>query len=192
MSKLSNDTAKDSERYKTLGFKSQFDGKPAGMPWAELIEELKTNVLRQPLRVRKLIMGEYDTKSEADDIELAKAPAKVPDDWDGPTQTRVSEKLMPERKADLIHKNKSPKEIEQDTKTTLFKSCAYQLTKLTDDKERAYEFWYAITTGEVRSKVEQRGVLNVNDIFGELQTDYGQAMHRGRWCNCWEIWLTNG
>ena len=49
MSKLSNDTAKDSERYKTLGFKSQFDGKPAGMPWAELIEELKTNVLRQPL-----------------------------------------------------------------------------------------------------------------------------------------------
>ena len=99
MSKLSNDTAKDSERYKTLGFKSQFDGKPAGMPWAELIEELKTNVLRQPLRVRKLIMGEYDTTCEADNIDLAKAPAKVPDDWDGPTQTRVSEMLQPERKA---------------------------------------------------------------------------------------------
>ena len=65
MSKLSDDTAKDSERYKTLGFKSQFDGKPAGMPWAELIEELKTNVLRQPLRVRKLIMGECDTTPEA-------------------------------------------------------------------------------------------------------------------------------
>ena len=102
MSKLSEDTVKDSERYKTLGFKSQFDGKPAGMPWAELIEELKTNVLRQPLRVRKLIMGEYSTTSEADDIDLAKAPAKVPDDWDVPTQTRVSEQLQPERKADLI------------------------------------------------------------------------------------------
>ena len=63
----------------------------------------------------------------------------------------------------------------QDTKTTLFKSCEYQLTKLTDDKERAYEYWYALTSGEVRSKVEQRGVMNVNGIYGELQTDYGQA-----------------
>ena len=53
MSKLSADTLKDSERYKSLGFKAQFDGKPPGMPWAELIEELKTNVLRQPLRVIK-------------------------------------------------------------------------------------------------------------------------------------------
>ena len=114
MSKLSADIVKDSERYKSLGFKAQFDGKPSGMPWAELIEELKTNVLRQPLRVRKLIMGEYNTK--ADDIDLAKAPAKVPNEWDVPTQTQVSEMLQPERKADLIHKNKSPKEIEQDTK----------------------------------------------------------------------------
>ena len=39
MSKLSNDD-KDSERYKALGFKAQFDGAPAGLPWAELIEEL--------------------------------------------------------------------------------------------------------------------------------------------------------
>ena len=63
MSKLTDNTSKDSERYKSLGFKAQFDGKPSGMPWAELIEELKTNVLRQPLRVRKLIMGEYNTKA---------------------------------------------------------------------------------------------------------------------------------
>ena len=41
MSKLSDDTSKDSERYRSLGFKAQFDGKPSGMPWAELIEELK-------------------------------------------------------------------------------------------------------------------------------------------------------
>ena len=71
MSKLSHDA--DSERYKALGFRAQFDGTSAGLPWAELIEELKTNVLRQPLRVRKLIMGEYTTK--AGEHELAKVAA---------------------------------------------------------------------------------------------------------------------
>ena len=47
------------ERYKTLGFESCFDGSTGGLQWSELIEELKTNVLRQDLRVRKFIMGEY-------------------------------------------------------------------------------------------------------------------------------------
>ena len=150
MSKLSHDA--DSERYKALGFRAQFDGTSAGLPWAELIEELKTNVLRQPLRVRKLIMCEYTTK--AGEHELAKVAATPPDGWDDPTKRQVSEVLQPERKADLVHKNKSPKEIEQDTKTTLFKSCEYQLTKLTDDKERAYEYWYALTSGEVRFDCE--------------------------------------
>ena len=45
------------------------------MQWAELIEELKTNVLRQPLRVRKLIMGEYNTM--AGEHELAKVSAPL-------------------------------------------------------------------------------------------------------------------
>ena len=48
------------ERFKALGFESCFDGSTSGIQWSELIEDLKTNVLRQDLRVRKLIMGEYD------------------------------------------------------------------------------------------------------------------------------------
>ena len=50
------------ERYKTLGFESSFDGSAGGVQWSELVEELKTNLLRQDLRVRKFIMGEYTTK----------------------------------------------------------------------------------------------------------------------------------
>ena len=84
MSKLSHDA--DSERYKALGFRAQFDGTSAGLPWAELIEELKTNVLRQPLRVRKLIMGEYTTK--AGEHELAKVAA-TPAHGIPPPQTNV-------------------------------------------------------------------------------------------------------
>ena len=141
-----------------------------------MIEDLKTNVLRQDLRVRKLILGEYDTKSG--DRDLAKVPSPLPDDWDATVKRQVSLVLQEERKADLIHKGKSASEIEKDTNTQLFKSFNYQVVKLKDDKEKAYEFWYAISAGEVRSKVEQRGVANVNDIFGELQVDYGQATVR--------------
>ena len=168
---------KNDDRYKALGFESAFDGTATGIQWSELVEGLKTNVLRQNLRVRKFVMGEYDTKS-AGDRDLAKVPNPVPDDWDATVKRQVSLVLQPERKADLIHYGKSASEIEKDTWTGLFKSFEYQLMKLNDDKERAYEFWYAITDGEVRSKIEQRGVANVNDIFGELQTDYGQAMER--------------
>ena len=57
MSKLTKDV--ESERYKSLGFNAQFDGTAAGLPWSELIEELKTNVLRQPLRVRSFIMVQW-------------------------------------------------------------------------------------------------------------------------------------
>ena len=49
---------KNDERYKALGFESTFDGSSGGIQWSDLIEDLKTNVLRQGLRVRKLIMGE--------------------------------------------------------------------------------------------------------------------------------------
>ena len=62
------------ERYKALGFESCFDGSAGGLQWSEMIEGLKTNVLRQDLRVRKLILGEYDTKSG--DRELAKVPLR--------------------------------------------------------------------------------------------------------------------
>ena len=56
---------KNDDRYKTLGFESAFDGTATGIQWSELVEGLKTNVLRQNLRVRKFVMGEYDTKSAA-------------------------------------------------------------------------------------------------------------------------------
>ena len=164
------------ERYKALGFESTFDGSAGGIQWSDLVEDLKTNLLRQDLRVRKFIMGEYDTK--VGERELAKVPTPLPADWDGTVKGQVSRALQAERKDDLIHKGKSASEIERDTGTTLFKSFDYQIVKLKDDKEKAYEFWYAISGGEVRSKVEQRGVANVNDIFGELQTDYGQATVR--------------
>ena len=37
---------KNDERYKALGFESVFDGSTGGIQWSELIEDLKTNVLR--------------------------------------------------------------------------------------------------------------------------------------------------
>ena len=144
------------ERYKSLGFESSFDGSAGGVQWSELVEELKTNLLRQDLRVRKFIMGEYTTK--VGERDLAKVPTPLPADWDATVKRQVSLALQSERKDDLIHKGKSASEIDKDTNTGLFKSFDYQIVKLKDDKERAYEFWYAISGGEVRSKVEQRGV----------------------------------
>ena len=173
---MTNKPSDNDERYKALGFESSFDGSAGGVQWSELVEKLKTNLLRQDLRVRKFIMGEYTTK--VGDKDLAKVPTPLPDDWDATVKRQVSLALQSERKDDLIHKGKSASEIEKDTTTGLFKSFDYQVVKLKDDMERAYEFWYAISGGEVRSKVEQRGVTNVNDIFGELQTDYGQATVR--------------
>ena len=173
---MTNKPSDNDERYKTLGFESSFGGSAGGVQWSELVEKLKTNLLRQDLRVRKFIMGEYTTK--VGDKDLAKVPTPLPDDWDATVKRQVSLALQSERKDDLIHKGKSASEIEKDTTTGLFKSFDYQVVKLKDDMERAYEFWYAISGGEVRSKVEQRGVTNVNDIFGELQTDYGQATVR--------------
>ena len=123
---------KNDERYKTLGFESCFDGSAGGIQWSELIEDLKTNVLRQDLRVRKFIMCEYETKSGERD--LAKVPEPLPADWDAAAKRQVSLVLQEERKADLIHKGKSASEIEKDTGTGLFKSFDYQLVKLKDDE----------------------------------------------------------
>ena len=173
MSNKLSDTNDD--RFKSLGFESTFDGSAGGIQWSELVEDLKTNVLRQNLRVRKLILGEYTTTVAGKD--MAKVPVDA-DSWDATVKRQVSLALQNERKADLIHKGRSASEIEKDTNTALFKSFDYQLVKLKDDKEKAYEFWYAIAGGEVRSKIEQRGVNNANDIFGELQADYGQAVER--------------
>ena len=58
---MSSKLSESDQRYKSLGFERTFDGSAGGIQWSELIEELKTNVLRQNLRVRKFIMGEYDT-----------------------------------------------------------------------------------------------------------------------------------
>ena len=102
---------KNDERFKALGFESTFDGSAGGIQWSELIEDLKTNVLRQNLRVCKLIMGEYETK--ASDRDLAKVPSPIPDDWDGAVKRQVSMALQAERKDDLIHKGKSASEIEK-------------------------------------------------------------------------------
>ena len=77
---MSNKPSDNDERYKTLGFESSFDGSAGGVQWSELVEELKTNLLRQDLRVRKFIMGEYTTK--VGDKDLAKVPTPLPDDWD--------------------------------------------------------------------------------------------------------------
>ena len=107
---------KNEERYKALGFESTFDGSSGGIQWSDLIEDLKTNVLRQGLRVRKLIMGEYDTKAGNED--LAKVPTPPPASWDAPKKRQISLALQEERKADLIHKGKSASEIERDTGTT--------------------------------------------------------------------------
>ena len=85
MSNKLSDTNDD--RFKSLGFESTFDGSAGGIQWSELVEDLKTNVLRQNLRVRKLILGEYTT------TVAGKAMAKVPVDaeaWTVPTRGRLS------------------------------------------------------------------------------------------------------
>ena len=89
---------KNDDRYKALGFESAFDGTATGIQWSELVEGLKTNVLRQNLRVRKFVMGEYDTKSVGD-RDLAKVPNPLPGDWDATVKRQVSLVLQPERKA---------------------------------------------------------------------------------------------
>ena len=48
MSNKLSDTNDD--RFKSLGFESTFDGSAGGIQWSELVEDLKTNVLRQNLR----------------------------------------------------------------------------------------------------------------------------------------------
>ena len=100
-------------RYKSLGFESTFDGSAGGIQWSELVEDLKTNnVLRQNLRVRKLILGEYTTTVAGKD--MAKVPVDA-DSWDATVKRQVSLALQDERKADLIHKGRSASEIEKDT-----------------------------------------------------------------------------
>ena len=77
---------KNEDRFKALGFESCFDGSTGGIQWSDLIEDLKTNVLRQDLRVRKFIMGEYDTRSGERD--LAKVPSPLHAEWDAPVKRR--------------------------------------------------------------------------------------------------------
>ena len=62
---MSSKLSESDQRYKSLGFERTFDGSAGGIQWSELIEELKTNVLRQNLRVRKLIMGSKKLLREA-------------------------------------------------------------------------------------------------------------------------------
>ena len=81
---MSSKLSESDQRYKSLGFERTFDGSAGGIQWSELIEELKTNVLRQNLRVRKFIMGEYDTT--VSDRDLAKVPSPLPADWDAPVK----------------------------------------------------------------------------------------------------------
>ena len=81
------------DRYKSLGFESTFDGSAGGIQWSELVEDLKTNVLRQNLRVRKLIMGEYNTTVAGKDMagfggqrSMGTTSIRLPTDWtDTPT-----------------------------------------------------------------------------------------------------------
>ena len=112
MSNKLSDTNDD--RFKSLGFESTFDGSAGGIQWSELVEDLKTNVLRQNLRVRKLILGEYITTVAGKD--MAKVPVDA-DSWDAAVKRQVSLALQNERKADLIHKGRSASEIEKDTGT---------------------------------------------------------------------------
>ena len=122
---MTNKPSDNEDRYKSLGFESAFDGSAGGTQWSELVEDLKTNLLRQDLRVRKLIMGEYTTK--VGERDLAKVPTPVPGDWDAALKRQVSLALQSERKDGLIHKGKSASEIEKDTGTALFKSFDYQI-----------------------------------------------------------------
>ena len=75
------DHKKDSnqERYKTLGYKQPFDGKAGSGSWSELIESMKTNVLRLNLRQRKLVMGKYTAQAGA--AGDMKPLATIPEDW---------------------------------------------------------------------------------------------------------------
>ena len=52
------------------------------------------------------------------------------------------------------------------------------MAKLNDDMEAVYKYWLDVTSGDVREKVVRKGVNGVNDIFMELQQDYGQAETR--------------
>ena len=48
---------KNDDRYKTLGFESAFDGTATGIQWSELVEGLKTNVLRTTRAAKPAAMG---------------------------------------------------------------------------------------------------------------------------------------
>ena len=41
--------------------------------------------------------------------------------------------------------------------------------------EAVYKYWLDVTSGDVREKVVRKGAKGVNDVFKELQKDYGQA-----------------
>ena len=51
VTEMSSKLSESDQRYKSLGFERTFDGSAGGIQWSELIEELKTNVLRQNLLV---------------------------------------------------------------------------------------------------------------------------------------------
>ena len=44
--------------------------------------------------------------------------------------------------------------------------------------EAVYKYWLDVTGGDVREKVVRKGVNGANEIFKELQQDYGQAETR--------------
>ena len=49
---MSSKPSDNDERYKTLGFESTFDGSTGGVQWSELVDDLKTNLLRRSLVAR--------------------------------------------------------------------------------------------------------------------------------------------
>ena len=103
---LKENHKKDSnqERYKTLGYKKPFDGKAGSGSWSELIESMKTNVLRLNLRQRKLVMGKYTAQAGAagDMKPLATIPEDWSESWDATAKRNVSVALQDEREQDLI------------------------------------------------------------------------------------------
>ena len=104
---LKDNNKKDSnqERFKTLGYKKPFNGAAGSGSWSELIESMKTNVLRLNLRQRKLVMGKYTEKAGAagDMKHLASIPEDWDEPWDAAVKRNVSVALQNERESDLIH-----------------------------------------------------------------------------------------
>ena len=175
------ETNRNETPWRARGFKKPFSG-TKNFTYQEFIDANKSNVLKLNLRQRELQCGKYVTKSEdmsqASAVDLTNVPADWKTSWEPAKKGAASVLLQAERKRDLIHAGKSAHQITEDQQTDLFKSCDYQMAKLNDDMEAVYKYWLDVTDGDVREKVVRKGVKGVNEIFMELQQDYGQAETR--------------